>query len=104
MGYDALKVIAKKPAEPPKVTVPGCCVGYHDLGDIIRHQGYVGTGLGKGQPRLYKMKRVLDDEFIILCLVALLPNIRFLWEDGTGACDRLSCPSLRVLGLKSAAV
>ena len=46
MGYDALKVIAKKPAEPPKVTVPGCCVGYHDLGDIIRHQGYVGTGLG----------------------------------------------------------
>ena len=47
---------------------------------------------------------VLDDEFIILCLVALLPNIRFLWEDGTGACDRLSCPSLRVLGLKSAAV
>ena len=108
MGYDALKVIAKKPAEPPKVTVLGCCVGYHDPGDIIRHQGFVGTGLGKGQPRLYKIKceqqPVLDDEFIILCLVAILPNIRFLWEDGTGTCDRFACPGLRILSLKSAVV
>ena len=108
MGYDALKVIAKKPAEPPKVTVPGCCVGYHDLGDIIRHPSFVGTGMGKEQPHLYKIKRkqqpVLADEFIILCLVALLPNIRFLWEDETYTCDRFACPGLRVLSLKSAAV
>lgn len=50
MGYDALKVIAKKPVEPLKVTVPGCCAGIHDPGDIIRHLGFVGTGIGKGQP------------------------------------------------------
>lgn len=48
MGYDALKVIAKKPAEPLKVIVPGCCAGIHDLGDIFRHLGFVGTSIGKG--------------------------------------------------------
>ena len=88
MGYDALKVIAKKPAKPLEVTVSGCCAGIHDLGDIIRHPGFVGTGIGKGQPLLYKIKReqqpVLAEQFIILCLVALLPNIRFPWKDGTG--------------------
>ena len=107
MGYDALKVMAKKPAEPLKVTVPGCCVGYHDPGDIIRYPGFVGTGIGKGQPLLYKIKRkqqpVLGDEFIILCLVALLPNIRFLWKDETYTCDCFACPGLRVLSLKNAA-
>jgi len=106
MGYDA-KVIAKKSAERLKGTVPGCCVGYHDPGDIIRHPGSVGTGIGKGQTLLYKIKReqqpVLADEFIILCLVALLSNIRFLWEDGTGTRDRFACPGLRYLSLKSVA-
>ncbi len=57
MGYDALKVIAKQPAEPLEVTVPGGCAGIHDPGDIIRHPGFVGTGIGKGQPLLYKIKR-----------------------------------------------
>lgn len=52
MGYDALKVIVKKPAEPRKVTVPGCCASIHDLGDIVRHPSFVGTGIGKGQPLL----------------------------------------------------
>ena len=107
MGYNALKVIAKIPAEPLKVTVPGCFVGIHDPGNIIRHPGFVGTGICKGHPLLYKIKReqqpVLDEQFIILCLVALLPNIRFLWKDETYTCDCFACPGLRVLSLKNAA-
>lgn len=79
MGYDALKVITKKPVEPLKVTVPGCCAGIHDPGDIIRHLGFVGTGIGKGQPLLYKIKReqqpVLDEQFIILYGAAHLLSI-----------------------------
>lgn len=57
MAYDALKVMAKKPAESLKVTAHGCCVGYHVPGDIIRHPVFVGTGIGKGLSLLYKIKR-----------------------------------------------
>lgn len=52
MGYDALKVIVKKPAELLKVIFLGCCAGIHDLGDIIRHLNFVVTGLGKEQSLL----------------------------------------------------
>ncbi len=48
MGYDAPKVVAKEPSEPLEVTVPGYGAGIHDPGDVIRHPGFVGTGIGKG--------------------------------------------------------
>jgi hypothetical protein len=52
VGYDALKVIGKKSSEPLKMTVSGRTAGIHDPGDVIRHQDFIFTGIGEGQPLL----------------------------------------------------